>query len=137
MKKLEYVLKNYEEFKTFLEDRFGKRLCQFLTEEEMEKIGFEYGGKKPKEVVEWNEENILKQLKEDVEFGIEKAMNHRGISSELMYDVCISWCKILENGLEDIEYDWYGHGLFEAIDEKYEFGLITKDMFGLDFYKEW
>lgn len=48
----------------------------------------------------------------------------RGISSELMYDVCQAWCKVLENGLEDFdEYGWYGKPLFKAIAHKYGWEL--------------
>lgn len=41
MKTIEEILSNYEkEWATFLDDRFGSRLTQFLTEEQMESIGF-------------------------------------------------------------------------------------------------
>ena len=33
MKTINEVLDNYDEYKTFLEDRFGRRFCEFLTEE--------------------------------------------------------------------------------------------------------
>ena len=81
MKTIKEVLENYKEYEVFLDDRFGVRLCQFLTIEQMKQIGFEYKDQeesnkhKPKE---WNEKNILAQLKEDVEFGWEKACDERG-----------------------------------------------------------
>lgn len=34
---------------------------------------------------EWTRENILEQLKSDVEFGFEKALDQRGISASLMW----------------------------------------------------
>ena len=40
MKQLSEILENYEEYETFLDDRFGRRLCMFLTKEQMRKIGF-------------------------------------------------------------------------------------------------
>lgn len=126
MKTIEEILKNYEEeWATFLDDRFGARLCQFLTEEQIESIGFsineEYKGQHvPKE---WTRENILEQLKDDVEFGFEKALDRRGISSGLMFDVVRKWNKVLEEGLEDWDedhYAMYGLPLFKATAVKYD-----------------
>ena len=125
MKTIEEILKNYkEEWATFLDDRFGARLCQFLTAEQMKSIGFsineEYKGQHvPKE---WTRENILEQLKDDVEFGFEKALDRRGISSGLMFDVVRKWNKVLEEGLEDWDedhYAMYGLPLFKATAVKY------------------
>ena len=39
---------------------------------------------------------MIKQLLDDAEFGLEKAMNERGISTSLMYNCCDSWLKVLE-----------------------------------------
>lgn len=86
-----YLPKRYVKMKTLNEtitktmpydDRFGSRLAKFLTEEQLEKIGFKYDGDEPKE---WTRENILEQLKSDVEFGFEKALDQRGISASLMW----------------------------------------------------
>lgn len=125
MKTINEILENYEKYETFMDDRFGKRLCSFLTIEQMDKIGFALNDEnkdyKPKE---WTEENILSQLKEDVEFGWEKACDERGISSSLMYEVVKSWCKVLENGLEDYDgYNPYGKPLFKAVANKYGWDL--------------
>ena len=139
MKTLEYVKNNINEFERddFLDQRFTKRFIDFLDVSEWERFGFKFTGneRKPKK---WTEENILSQLKDDVEFGIEKAQNHRGISSELMAMVCLSWLDVLED--EDIDrdlYGWYGSELFKAIDKKYGFGLINEDTFDDYFYEEW
>lgn len=126
MKSIQDILDNYKDYEVFGDDRFGARLCQFLTEEQMEKIGFslreEYKGKhEPKE---WTRENILSQLKEDVAFGFEKALNKRGISASMMFAVVKCWNKVLEEGLEDWEdtkYAQYGLPLFKATALKYEF----------------
>lgn len=137
---LDYILNNYDKFETPLEDRLGHRLAQFLTDEQMAKIGMSYNleeGQARPAIVPFTEENVLKQLREDCEFGIEKATNHRGISAGLMYEVCQGWCIILENGLEDTDYEWYGCGLFKAIDEYYNFGLVGPDTFDDEFYEEW
>lgn len=66
-----------------------------------------------------------------------KALDHRGISASLMFDVCRAWCIVLENGLENTEYGWYGDKLFKALDQKYKFGLINEETFSKTFYEEW
>ena len=124
MKTIEEILNNYKEWATVLDDRFGARLCQFLTEEQIKSIGFsikeEFKGKHIAK--EWTRENILEQLKDDVEFGFEKALDQRGISSELMFDVVLKWNKVLEEGLENWDedhYAMYGLPLFKATAVKY------------------
>lgn len=124
MKTIEEIIKNYENYETSIEDRFGRRLCQFLTREQMVKIGFELGGNVNHIPKEWTRENIINQLKRDVEFGFEKALNKRGISSSLMFSVVMSWNKVLEEGLEDWDednYRYYGLPLFKATALKYGF----------------
>lgn len=124
MKTLEEIIGNYKEFETSLEDRLGVRLCQFLTVEQMKEIGFELKEGAEHTPIEWNRENVLKQLKKDVAFGFEKALNRRGISSGLMFDVVLGWNKILEEGLEDWDednYAMYGLPLFKATAIKYGF----------------
>ena len=124
MKTLQEILDNYKDWEVFLDDRFGKRLCQFLTEDQINEIGFELSeeGKKRHKPKEWTRENILEQLKSDVEFGFEKALDQRGISSGLMFDVVLKWNRILEEGLEDWDeehYAMYGLPLFKATAVKY------------------
>lgn len=142
MKTKEEILSNYSKWSTFLDDRFGSRLIQFLTEEEMTQIGFElkdeYKGKhEPKE---WTKENILAQLKEDVEFGFKKALDCRGISASLMFDVVLKWNRVLEDGLEDWdenEYAMYGLPLFKATAIKYGWENPIGDDTGTeDYYSE-
>ncbi len=128
MKTIKEILDNYKDYEVFLDDRFGDRLCPFLTIEQMKQLGFEYNDQeqanahKPKE---WTEKNILTQLKEDVEFGWEKACDERGISSSLMYEVVKSWCKVLENEFANFdEYAPYGKPLFKAVAKKYGWELV-------------
>ena len=129
MKTLEQILachnKNIQGTALEIQDRLGVRLCQFLTEEQAKTIGFTL-----KERATWEppnpftEENVLKQLKQDVEFGWGKACRHKGISSELMYNVVLGWCKILENEFADWDdYAPYGTPLFIAVSKKYGFGI--------------
>lgn len=126
MKSLEYVKEHYKEFEEddFLDMRWTKRFLDFLPLEEWEKYGFKYTGEEPFEVKEWTEENILKQLEDDVRFGYEKAVGERGISSELMAMVVNAWCKVLENGL-DLNGDdgWYHMRQFTKVAEHYGWKL--------------
>lgn len=133
MKTIEEIIKNYENYETSIEDRFGRRLCQFLTREQMVKIGFELGENVNHIPKEWTRENIINQLKSDVEFGFEKALDKRGISSSLMFSVVMSWNKVLEEGLEDWDednYRYYGLPLFKATALKYGFDNPIGDDYG-------
>lgn len=118
MKTLNEILDNYKDYEVFLDDRFGARLSQFLTQEQLEKIGFKWNSEEPyPEPKEWTRENILAQLKQDVEFGFEKALDRRGISASLMFYVVLHWNQVLEEGLEDYSednYPMYGLPLFKA-----------------------
>jgi hypothetical protein len=64
----------------------------------------------------------LKELKRDVNFGFEKALNQRGISAGLMASVVCMWNWVLEEGLEDFDdYPMYGLPIFKATAVKYGF----------------
>ena len=123
MKTIEEILDNYSEYQTFLEDRFGKRLCDFLTVEQAKSIGWHFKEGYQHTPKPWTEENVLSQLQQDVAFGWEKACDERGISASLMYEVVVAWCKVLENGLDIIEYGVYGKDLFESVADKYGWEL--------------
>lgn len=126
MKTLEYIAENRKS--QCLDGRDFYRLAQFIPFDMLPKFGI-----KPSD--EWNDrekwdanvkpftrENILKQLEKDVSFGFEKALNMRGISSGLMYEVVKMWNWILEEGLEDFDdYPNYGLPLFKATAVKYGF----------------
>lgn len=125
MKSIEYILDHYKDFEVVIDDRFGRRFAEFLTIEQMNRIGAElkeeYKEKwKPKE---WTEENILKQLYDDVQFGWMKCCDQRGISAGLMADLVQKWCDVLENGLVDIPYGWYGDNVFKTVAKKYGWEL--------------
>jgi len=76
------------------------RLCPFFRPDELHILGFTTT--KHYEPKEWTEENIKQELKEDLEFAFEKALNKRGISSSLMYEVIKMWLWILEDPLADL-----------------------------------
>ena len=122
MKTLQYIKENYKS--STLDGRDLTRLMQFVPEEELKDFDLELKDecKKTHKVIPFTRENILRQLKDDVAFGFEKALDRRGISSELMYEVVKMWNWILEEGLEDFsEYGMYGLPLFKATALKYGF----------------
>jgi hypothetical protein len=122
MKTLEQIASGYES-KT-LDGRDLGRLANFIPEEKLKDFGIElrdeYVGKH--KAKKFTRANVLKQLKDDVDFGFEKALNQRGISAGLMYEVVMMWNWILEDGLEDFDdYAQYGLPLFKATAVKYGF----------------
>jgi hypothetical protein len=148
-----YALKTMRNMKTLaqiksdyksrtLDGRDLTRLTQFIPEAELIDFGVEL---KPEYVgkhvhIELTKENILNQLKDDVSFGFEKALNKRGISSALMFEVVRMWNWILEDGLEDWSddnYAMYGLPLFKATAVKYGFeNPIGEDTGSEDSYNE-
>jgi hypothetical protein len=119
-----------EQFKSdAIDGRDASRLIDFFPAEDWPKFGFEIKEGHAHTPKEWTRENILEQLEKDVDFGFEKALNKRGISSSLMAEVVKMWNRILEDGLEGFdEYAQYGLPLFKATAEKYGFpNPIGKD----------
>jgi hypothetical protein len=125
MKTLEQILSDYKS-ETF-DGRDVMRLAKFVKAEDLGKLGLSLAEEADPEdynktVKEFTRENILAQLKEDVAFGFEKALNQRGISAGLMYNVVSMWNRILEEGLENFnQYAQYGLPLFKATALKYGF----------------
>lgn len=138
MKSLEQIAKEYKSHT--LDGRDRHCLSKFIPFDMLSEFGLS-----PKEefnsAEKWNEsvkpftrENILEQLKDDVAFGFEKALNKRGISASLMYDVVRMWNWVLEEGLEDFDvYAQYGLPLFKATAVKYGFDNPIGDMNGDEF----
>ena len=133
MKTLEQLAELAEQQKfqsNCLDGRDFSRLGMFIPYNLLDKFGL-----KPNEEYDneekWNStikpftrENILKQLESDVDFGFEKALNKRGVSSSFMFNVVKMWNWILEEGLEDWpddNYAMYGLPLFKATAVKYGF----------------
>ena len=101
MKTLDEVLNNFKS--NCVDGRDAHRLSEFVEEKDLHKLGLsmkeEYVGTHT--AIEFNRENILERLQRDVNFGVEKAVNQRGISTSLMTDVVKMWNDILEDGLEN------------------------------------
>lgn len=139
MKTLEQIKNEYKSLTLDGRDLF--RLSQFIPEEELSDFGLELieEAKGKHKHIPLTKENVLKQLKDDVDFGFEKALNKRGISSALMYEVVKMWNWILEEGLEDFdEYAYYGLPLFKKTALKYGFeNPIGDDSGSEDKYDEY
>lgn len=137
MLQLNYILSNWDKFETPIEDRLGRRLCNFLTIEQAKSIGWKI--KDPNwQPKEFTKENIIEQLEKDVAFGFEKALDQRGISANLMYETVKGWLAILEDPLKDFnKYPMYGLPLFKAVAVKYGFdNPIGDDTGSEEYYNE-
>lgn len=106
-----------------IDNRDKGRFAEFVPFERIAEAGLEPVDGITKEgwgdTTEWTEENVLKQLKEDVKFGLEKARGQRGISVHAMFCCVNLWCHLLENGLAEIGYTGYGVEFFEKVAEHY------------------
>ena len=134
MKTLEQIRKLYKS--ETLDGRDINRLVTFIPESELSSWNIEllpaYVGKH--QHLEFTEANVLAQLQKDVAFGFEKALNKRGISASLMYEVVEMWNWILENELADFDtYAQYGLPLFRATAVKYGFNNPIGDDQGDEF----
>lgn len=143
MKTLEQIQREYKS--QTIDGRDLTRLANFLPFDMLESFGFSLKEGVSKEdynknVRPFTRDNVLLQLQSDVEFGFEKALNKRGISSSLMFEVVRMWNWILEEGLEDWSednYAMYGLPLFKATALKYGFeNPIGDDSGSEEFYDE-
>lgn len=115
-----------------LDGRDFGRLAQFIPEADFPNFGLvlkpEFVGKH--DAKPFTREAVLAQLKEDVDFGFEKALDQRGISAGLMFNTVKLWNWVLEEGLEDWpddNYAMYGLPLFKATAIKYGFPNLIGD----------
>ena len=122
MKTLEQI-KYINKSKT-IDGRDLNRLAQFIPEEQLKDFGLILREGEIHKAIPYTRENVLSQLEKDVDFGFEKALDQRGISSSLMFNVVKMWNWILEEGLEDWpddNYAQYGLPLFKETAIKYGF----------------
>lgn len=119
MKSFEDALAFMKEWDGTLDGRDIARFAEFVPVNNLAEAGIElqdgvsledWGPVKP-----WTEEEVLKQLKADAEFGLEKAQNGRGLSTAFMFQTVNMWCHLLENNLERSHYDNYAIEFFESI----------------------
>lgn len=135
MKTLDQIIELYKT--ETLDGRDVVRLCDFLPPDKWATFGISLKeGVDPSTIVtkEFTRDNVLEQLKLDVAFGFEKALNKRGISAGLMYEVVEMWNWVLEEGLQGFEsYAQYGLPLFKATAIKYGFPDEIDGFYGDEF----
>lgn len=106
-----------------LDGRDMSRLCNFFDHSEWPEFGCTLAeGATPPTPTPYTEESVKAQLARDVAFGFEKALNQRGLSAGMMYEVVKMWMAVLEDELKDHnDYAQYGLPLFRAVAVKYGF----------------
>lgn len=106
-----------------LDGRDYARLTDFFPVEDWKAFGFGIkDGAAAPEPKPWTEEEIKKQLAADLDFAFEKAMNQRGISTGLMFEVVKMWLWVLEDKLcETNDYDNYALPFFSKVAKNYGF----------------
>ena len=151
MRTLDEILSNYKS--NYLDGRDINRLCKFIPwdvvknyPDFLDNINDEYRNEEKwmTEVyqVPYTRENILTQLSLDVEFGFEKALNRRGISAGIMFDIVRMWNWVLNEDEElanwpNERYALYGLPLFKATAVKYGFtNMIGDDEGNESWYNE-
>lgn len=120
MKTLEQIVK-YES--QAIDGRDTSRLIEFIPEDMLAAMGVvlkpEYVGKHiPKPLTR---EAIIEQMGKDVDFGIEKYMDQRGLSTSAMTDAVRMWLWVLEDEGAPDPHAFYGGHLFEAVAKHYGF----------------
>ena len=124
MKTLDQVCAEYSQ--NALDGRDVERLAGFVPFERWPEIGVSLKeGADPSDVQPpepWTAEAIIAQLREDVDFGFEKALNKRGLSASMMNEVVKMWLWVLDDPLQDHDdYAQYGLPLLKAVAVKYGF----------------
>ena len=119
----------------FIDSRDKLRLLDFIPVQDWEKFGFK---PTPNAVdtkpIKFTLGNVLKALERDLAFAFEKALNKRGISSNLMYDVIKMWMWVLDDDLYNhTNYTYYGLPLYKKVAIKYNFNNPIGEDFGNEF----
>lgn len=106
-----------------LDGRDYARLSAFFPDSDLPTLGFTVKEGMTREALPWTEENVRKQLAQDVAFGFEKALNQRGISASLMVNVVQMWMWVLKDDelATSENYAQYGLPILKAVALK--FGL--------------
>jgi len=98
------------------------RLLAFFDLSQWGIFGFEPKENAEHVAQEFTRENVLEQLRKDVDFGFEKALNQRGLSAGAMNAVVLMWMWVLEDELQSHDsYAQYGLPLLKAVAVKYGF----------------
>lgn len=87
-------------------------------------VGLRKGVTERGEILELTEDTVKARLKCDVDFGFEKALDKRGLSSAMMHHVVKMWLWVLDDELQEFDednYAQYGLPLFKAVALKFGF----------------
>jgi hypothetical protein len=119
-----------------VDGRDFSRLVEFFPASDWNILGFELiDGATAPEPKAWTVRNIIEQLKADVAFGFENALNKRGISAASMHATVKMWLWVLNDELElqaDELYPQYGLPFFKAVAVKYGFPNPIGDDEGIE-----
>ena len=125
MKTREEVLAGIDARARCIDGRDRIRLAAFLPITDWDAIGVSLsaeGAAEPRAPRPGTREGIVEQMRVDVAFGFEKALDKRGISAGLMHEVVKMWLWVLGDPLaERDDYAQYGLPLFKATAVKYGF----------------
>jgi len=120
-----------------IDGRDYARLSEFFPASEVPTFGFELndGAAPTWRQREWTPSTVMEQLRADVAFGFEKAIDKRGISANAMFYVVRMWLWILEDELYQEEptdegYAHYGLPLLKAVAVKFGFPNAIGDDLG-------
>ena len=105
MKTLQEVM---ERGSNCMDGRDFARLGEFMTLEQLNSVGLtlmeEHQANWTPKV--WERDSILEQLKRDLDFAFEKALDKRGISASLMAEVVAMWVFALDDeGIRDFDFE--------------------------------
>lgn len=124
MKTLEQI-KSYKSGSNcvMIDSRDTGRLLRFFKPSEWEVMGFKPADGVTDEnysITPYTKEKVMEMIATDLAFSFEKALNQRGISSSLMFEVMKMWMWVLDDELADFtDYAMYGLPLYKAIALKY------------------
>lgn len=140
MRNLNEILSKVTSDSCVIDGRDLHRLMRFVNAEDLTKYGFKVTEGHTHVPEEFTEENVKKCLKADLAFGFEKALNRRGISAGLMFEVVKMWCWVLEDEehaeWSDDNYAMYGLPLFKSVALKYGFENPIGDDTGAEAHYE-
>lgn len=109
-----------------IDSRDHSRLTEFYPVSDWGVLGFRpKDGSDVTEPKPMTEEVVRERLAEDLAFAFEKAIDKRGISSELMFEVVNMWLWILDDPLHNVtEYDDYGYSHYCDVARKYGLPIV-------------
>ena len=119
MKKLDFVLDHFKS--QCLDGRDAYRLAEYTPKDKLHILELSLREGVSHTPKEWSTGNIMEDLNKDLQFGYQKALNGRGISTALMISVVEMWDWILDDD-ENI----LGNSELDTMDPLTEFRAIAR-----------